>query len=675
MSGGKAEIKVFIASPGDVLPEREAAYQVIEEVNQTLKDLGEPLYLEVYAWEGRTYPDAGRPQEVILRQIPIEKCDVFIGIFWKRFGTPPGALRPRDGRPYLSGTEEEIDKAFEARRNSPDDRPIIMLYRKMDPRSLIEEEDIVQCSRVIEFFRQCGPDGEHPALVAEFEGDQFQNLLRTHLLQVVKELVGRGEQMLQVKKPHQIPAKPNVSFKELMAGWLNLVGLRDNPFQEHRACSRENLPRFFVQVGRLRLGELVDDLQPWVIFGDEGCGKTSLRMMVAARCYPQTRDSEVFCVEVGADELKTMIDWVISPNLQPQRRLGFPLPEPAPAHPNQSVTTQALRWASAYTTLIAQNLPENILPSLKTNLNTFPPLKALVLTVRSAGFRHLLCLVDEVDMLPAVRGEPAKMADLLAQLMAPELREVEGIAFRYFLPAVLESILSQRRSEFRLDRCYVEHLSWEEKSLKRLLSQRLIAFSRSPLAPRQSLGELCDRTGDFAKRLEDELVTLAEGNPRAAVWLADRLFRFHCQEEPVQRWIQPETWERVKVEWWLRGRSQILGSAGGERGFYLSGDRIYFNGKPVVLPDRYYRLLRCLVQAGGEVCSRDDLARAGWPGENPSGITARAIDEAVRRMRQKLAEQEVDPGLIETIRGRGYRVRTALPTTLYRRGDRRGFGA
>lgn len=606
-----------------------------------------PFHLEVYAWEGRTRPDVGRPQDVILKQIRIEECDVFIGIFWKRFGTPPGAHRPQDGRPYLSGTEEEIDKAVECRRKSPNGRPVIMLYRKMDPLPpSMTPDDYVQYARVIEFFRQCEPGGEHPALVAQFTGTQFSPLLRDHLLQFVGE---------EVEALFRVPVKPAVSF-ELMSGWLQLVGLRDNPFQEYFACSRENLPLFFIKVGRWRLDELVYDSQPWVIFGDEGGGKTSLRMMAATRCYPQARDSAVFCVEVGANELAEMIEWATSPGQTSQRRLGFPLPEPVSARSTHPTTTQASRWALAYTALISQSLPEEILPSLEAYLNTYPPLKALALTVQNAGFRQILCLVDEVDMLPAVREELAKMADLLAQLMAPQLRGVEGIAFRYFLPAYLESILYQRRSEFRLDRCRVEHLQWGANDLKRLLSQRLIAFSKNPQTPRLSLGELCDPQSGLGKRLEEELIALAEGNPRAAVYLADQLFRFHCQEEPIQRWIRPETWERVKAEWWFRGRAQILGLPGGKQGFYLCGDQIYFEGRPITLPARYHALLRCLVQARGAVCSRAELARAGWPKDDPSGVTERAVDEAIRRMKRRLKDQGINPDWIETVRGQGYRL-------------------
>ena len=628
-------LKVFVSSPADVLFEREQAFRTIEDVNRIQAMMGKPFGLEVYAWEGRTYPEAGLPQEVIQKQIPIDRCDIFIGIFWKRFGTPPGTVRPRDGRPYLSGTEQEIDEAFEARRKSPIGRPVIMLYRKTDPLPIkMTEEDYLQHARVIEFFRQCEPGGEHPALVCEFRGDQFGSLLTDHLLRVLRRLEEEEERI-----PEPVVPEPGV-YPDSLARWLNSVGLRDNPFRSYLASEDPALPTYFVQLGRLRLSDLINARQSWVIFAREGSGKTTLRMMVAARCYPRNSQSDLLCVECGLDELEAVLKQASS------------LEAVEPVH-----------WAQILVQLAGRHLPE-LRAKITTTLGPLPDgrdlLNALASTARTAGFRQILCLVDEVDELPAVQGQSEKMVHLLARLMAPELRKVNGITFYYFLPAHLEPLLQSRRADFRLDRCHVEYLQWEESDLERLIRQRMIAFSRDRVVPRQSLGELCDPAGGFAGSLEDELVALAEGNPRAVVYLANQLLRCHCRVDNPPRLIRRETWEQVKVEWWLRGRAQIFGFPGEGRGFRLWGERIFFQQQEVALSPRYHALLCCLVQAGGKICSQADLARAGWPDDDPAGVTKRAVDEAMRRMKNKLREQGIDPGWIETVRGRGYRIRASL---------------
>ena len=58
-------IRVFIASPGDVAPERDRSELVINELN---RDLGDALgvRLEAIRWENYVSPLMGRPEAVDL---------------------------------------------------------------------------------------------------------------------------------------------------------------------------------------------------------------------------------------------------------------------------------------------------------------------------------------------------------------------------------------------------------------------------------------------------------------------------------------------------------------------------------------------------------------------------------------------------------------------------------
>jgi DNA-binding winged helix-turn-helix (wHTH) protein len=624
--------KVFIASPGDVLRERKIAYKVMAEVNQIFEDQNKPYHLEVYAWERHVYPDLGRPQEVILKQIPIDQCDIFIGAFWKRFGTPPGGRRPHDNKPYLSGTEQEIDEAIEARKKNVNGQPIIMLYRKMDllPEDM-SEDDHLQYAQVIKYFRQFEPGGEHPALVIEFRGNEFRRKLRSHLLKVVAKLekddIDRRVE-LQVKA---VPS-PDESDPQLM--WLKRIGLLKNPFQFYLAEDEDEqfLPRYFVPSGELRLQDLIDERNPWVILGDTGRGKTALRMMIAARCFPHEPQSEVLCIELGCKELETVLEWA-----------GGDLGGLESFHYIQTIAQSTVKVIQAR--------------SGDLRLGNSVRLEDLAAAVGSAGFRHLLCLVDQVDELTAVQGRPEKMARLLAPLMVPALRTAQGMAFRYFLPGFLGPLLQSQPAVFRLDRCRVTRLEWTEQSLRRLIGQRMRFFSQDQRAPYVSLGQLCEGRDGFAETIDAEVARLAEGSPRAAIWLAGRLIQRHCQAEEPPWLIRPETWESVKVDWWLGGRADMFGAPVISDGLRLVGDRIFFQDREIVLSTRYHALLQRLVQANGKVCATAEL-RGAWAGENPEGVSDRAITEAVRRMKIELKERGVDPGWIETVRGRGYRIRT-----------------
>ena len=96
------KVRVFIASPGDVQKERDSLPAVIEELSRTTgRNLG--FVIELVRWEIHCYPAMGRPQGVINEQIG--DYDIFIGVMWKRFGTPTGKAD--------SGTEEEFNLAYE----------------------------------------------------------------------------------------------------------------------------------------------------------------------------------------------------------------------------------------------------------------------------------------------------------------------------------------------------------------------------------------------------------------------------------------------------------------------------------------------------------------------------------------------------------------------------------
>jgi hypothetical protein len=102
-------IRVFVASPSDVQYERDQVAEVVQELNQILAALvpEADLVLESVGWETHVHPGLGaRPQQIVNQQVDVSEQDVFIGIFWLRFGTPTDTAD--------SGTEEEFRIAHRA---------------------------------------------------------------------------------------------------------------------------------------------------------------------------------------------------------------------------------------------------------------------------------------------------------------------------------------------------------------------------------------------------------------------------------------------------------------------------------------------------------------------------------------------------------------------------------
>jgi len=82
-----------------------------------------------------------------------------------------------------------------------------------------------------------------------------------------------------------------------------------------------------------------------------------------------------------------------------------------------------------------------------------------------------------------------------------------------------------------------------------------------------------------------------------------------------------------------------------------AGDRV------IDLTPREFELLACLMRHGGKVLSRDQLLREAWGWEYL--VETKTVDTHVKRLRDKLESAGVDPTLVETVRGYGYRFRAA----------------
>jgi len=88
------------------------------------------------------------------------------------------------------------------------------------------------------------------------------------------------------------------------------------------------------------------------------------------------------------------------------------------------------------------------------------------------------------------------------------------------------------------------------------------------------------------------------------------------------------------------------------------GTHIASYGSNVIdLTPREFELLAALMRHAGKVLSRDQLLRDAWGWEYL--VETKTVDTHVKRLRDKLEAASVDPGLIETVRGYGYRFKVS----------------
>ncbi len=74
---------------------------------------------------------------------------------------------------------------------------------------------------------------------------------------------------------------------------------------------------------------------------------------------------------------------------------------------------------------------------------------------------------------------------------------------------------------------------------------------------------------------------------------------------------------------------------------------------PLDLTPREFELLASLMKNAGKVVSREELLREAWGWEYLT--ETKTVDTHIKRLRDKIEQAGYDPGLVETVRGYGYR--------------------
>ena len=81
---------------------------------------------------------------------------------------------------------------------------------------------------------------------------------------------------------------------------------------------------------------------------------------------------------------------------------------------------------------------------------------------------------------------------------------------------------------------------------------------------------------------------------------------------------------------------------------------VYKDGEALELTQREYELVKTLASSRGQAVSRESLMEQVWNYDGGYVGDVRAVDVAIRRLREKLEDDPADPRFIVTRRGLGY---------------------
>lgn len=158
--------KVFIASPSDVMNEREVVRSVIDRWN-SINSESKRMILQPVGWDTHGAPESGITAQEYINESILNKCDILIGVFWTKIGSPT--------KNYPSGTVEEIDRHV-------NERKLAMLY--FSKKSIPYDTDISQLDMVKRLKEKYGKE----SLYGEFADEKdLEYKLYNHLQIKIEE--------------------------------------------------------------------------------------------------------------------------------------------------------------------------------------------------------------------------------------------------------------------------------------------------------------------------------------------------------------------------------------------------------------------------------------------------------------------------------------------------------
>lgn len=161
-------LNVLIASPSDIPEERSAIAESLYDWNALHSQTFGYVLLPV-KWESHSAPVMGdRPQAIINNQV-VRNCDMLIGAFWTRLGSPTGREE--------SGTVEEIRYFLKL------NKPVMLYYSKQ--KADLDRIDTQQLDKLKEFkasIRNKGIQDDYASV------DDLRTKLFRHLTIVLRDM-------------------------------------------------------------------------------------------------------------------------------------------------------------------------------------------------------------------------------------------------------------------------------------------------------------------------------------------------------------------------------------------------------------------------------------------------------------------------------------------------------
>jgi hypothetical protein len=232
-------IQVMIASPGDVHEYRAVARNVLHEWNYVHSAPSQLVFMPV-GWDTHSSPELGAPPQELINNRVLKDCDLLIGIFWTRLGTPTFNA--------ASGTAEEIQRHVGAGKPA-------MLYFSEQPVAP-ESLDVTQYAALKKFRAWC----EERGLIEKFHSDDDLREKLTRQVQIalrdspyLVEIISEASQMPNVGNLEISDQRVAAAVSLSEEAKLLLLGAAND--QQGTIMAYSALAGKFIQAGQKTFGD------------------------------------------------------------------------------------------------------------------------------------------------------------------------------------------------------------------------------------------------------------------------------------------------------------------------------------------------------------------------------------------------------------------------------------
>lgn len=154
--------------PGDVAREIKIIGEAVDDWNRGA-GVDSKFSVHHHHWSKDTAPDLSDRGQALINAKLIDKCDIIVAVFWKRFGSPTGIA--------ASGTQEEIERA------AAQGKRVMVYFSDIEDMRPVDEHQL----RLVQQYREkLKPRGLCWAFKSRSE---LEKLFRTHLQSAVQELI------------------------------------------------------------------------------------------------------------------------------------------------------------------------------------------------------------------------------------------------------------------------------------------------------------------------------------------------------------------------------------------------------------------------------------------------------------------------------------------------------